>query len=60
MTKQTIPQKLPQGGGSFARKPDGSLSQVEKPTADPVHKPVHNSGKPATPTAKAGSNKEIK
>jgi len=36
MKKKTIPQ----GGGSFVRQSNGSLKQVEKPTADPVHKPV--------------------
>jgi hypothetical protein len=49
-------QKLPQGGGSFARQSDGSLKQVEKPTTDPIHKPVT----PATSTAKPGSKKETK
>ena len=47
MKKQKIPQDLPRRGGSFVRQSDGSLKQVEKPTADPVQKPVNPATKPA-------------
>lgn len=56
MSKPNLPPKLPQGGGSFLRQPDGGLSRVEKPTANPALKPA----KAASPDAKSGSTKESK
>lgn len=45
---------LPQTGGSFIRKPDGKLQQVEKPAADPKPK----SPDPAKPAATPRKEKE--
>ncbi|WP_167740337.1 hypothetical protein [Parasedimentitalea huanghaiensis] len=46
-------QKLPQGGGSFVRQPDGGLKQAVKPAADPVQKS-------AKPTPAPSPKKEAK
>ncbi|WP_164860765.1 hypothetical protein [Parasedimentitalea marina] len=48
--------KIPQGGGSFVRQPDGSLKQVEKPTSNPALK----SAKPEIQTPKPSSKKGAK
>ncbi|MDE4175800.1 hypothetical protein PXK01_16680 [Phaeobacter sp. PT47_59] len=40
-------EPLPQTGGSFIRKPDGGLEQVEKPAADPKPAAAPKTTKPS-------------
>jgi len=55
MSKPNLAPKLPQGGGSFLRQPDGGLSRVEKPTANPALKPATPETSPPKPSSQKGA-----